>query len=163
MFSRKFQLLLLYRLGSEFYSNPVLAHLNPLLAWLMGTLYASEISFQAKLGRNIRFNHPIGIVIGQNVTIHDDVTIFQHVTLGSHGRPGAEPSYPVIRQGTVIYANASIIGGVTVGESAIIGAHSLVTKDVPAHRIAAGVPAKILGDVRPNLPVEISLQTTEIS
>ena len=144
LFNRSFQLLFLYRLGANFRHNRILIKLNQVLAWLMGNFYASEIHFDAKIGKNVRFEHPLGIVIGRGVIIHDNVIIYQHVTLGNHGKPGFSPSYPEIHSGVIIYVNSSVIGGVTVEENAIIGAHSLVLKDVPANCLVVGIPAKIL-------------------
>lgn len=54
----------------------------------------------------------------------------------------------VIRQGASIGSNVTILGGVTMGRSALIGAGAVVTKDVPDYAIVAGVPARIIGDIR---------------
>ena len=144
VFNRKFQLIFLYRLGRLLKRKKRLRNLNHLLTWIMGSFYSSEISFGAKIGQRVTFNHPIGIVIGQGVVIEDDVTIFQRVTLGSHGKPDQPWSYPTIKKDAVIYASSSIIGKVIVGRGSIIGAHSLVKTDVPDHCIAAGAPAKVI-------------------
>ncbi|MCA9903410.1 MAG: N-acetyltransferase, partial [Anaerolineae bacterium] len=53
-----------------------------------------------------------------------------------------------------IGSNATVVGGVTVGENALIGAGAVVTKDVPDYAIAVGVPARIVGDVRNRDPRE---------
>ena len=146
LFSRKFQLLLLFRLGSSFHHRPFFKkNFNPLLTWIMGTFYGSEISFAAKIGRNVKFNHPIGIVIGQGVVIQDNVTIFQHVTFGSHGKPGLPWSYPTIGEGTIIYANSSVIGHITLGKKVVVGAHSLVKDNVPNNCTVVGIPARVIG------------------
>ena len=54
----------------------------------------------------------------------------------------------LVRRRASIGSNATILAGITIGESALIGAGAVVTKDVPPYAIAAGVPARVLGDVR---------------
>ncbi len=99
------------------------------------------LSPKAKIGKGLRLPHATGIVIGDGVEIGNFVTIYQHVTLG---RKGTGDSYPKIGNNVKIYAGACIIGGITVGDNAIIGANSVVTKDVEANTTVAGVPAKVL-------------------
>ena len=53
-----------------------------------------------------------------------------------------------VRQRASIGSNATIIAGVTIGEGALVGAGAVVTKDVPDFAIVAGVPARVIGDVR---------------
>jgi len=109
-------------------------------------IYSScDISPKAVIGMNFKMPHPLCVVIGDGVVVGDDVKIWQQVTLGSHGKKGHEMSYPVIENGARIYVGSTIIGGVTVGENALIGAHSLVLADVPAGKTAVGSPAKVLG------------------
>ncbi len=88
--------------------------------------------------------HPIGIVIGDGVVIHDDVTIFQNVTLGSHGKNSKDLKYPTIGKSVKIYAGAVIIGGVSIGEGAVIGANSVVNSNVPPFSVIVGVPGRIV-------------------
>jgi serine O-acetyltransferase len=85
----------------------------------------------------------MGVIIGDGCVVGDDVTLFQNVTLGSHGREGLGKAYPVIGNKVTAYANAIIIGGISIGDGATIGALSLVLSDVPQGRIAVGIPAKI--------------------
>jgi serine O-acetyltransferase len=94
------------------------------------------------IGRRLQLPHPTGIVIGHGVTIEDDVTILQNVTLGHLGDGSGADAYPVIKSGSAIYAGAKIIGAVVVGPNAKIGANAVVLKDVPEGNAAIGVPAK---------------------
>ncbi len=107
--------------------------------------YAScDISPKAIISYDLKLPHPIGIVIGDGVVIKSGVMIWQHVTLGSHGKKDEEMNYPVIESGVRIYNKATVIGGVTLGENAVIGAHSLVLINVPDNKTAVGAPARII-------------------
>ena len=96
-----------------------------------------EIHPGAKIGKRLFIDHGYGVVIGEMTVIGDDVTLYQGVTLGSKG-PLPGPRHPTIQNGVLIGVNASILGNITVGESAVIGAHALVLSDVPAGTKVAG-------------------------
>jgi serine O-acetyltransferase len=107
--------------------------------------WSCEISHTAIIGKGVRFCHPIGIVIGAGTKIEEDVKVWQNVTFGSHGkRRNSEKQYPIVKKGAYVYAGAIIIGGVTIGENAIIAANSVVNIDVPPNSIAVGAPCRIL-------------------
>ncbi|OYP34109.1 hypothetical protein CGZ80_16420 [Rhodopirellula sp. MGV] len=112
--------------------------------FLMRTVNGCEISGSAVLAESVFFPHPLGIVIGDGVTVGAGTMIWQHVTLGSHGKAGAEPEYPVIGKNVRIYCNSVIIGGITIGDGAVIGACSLVLRDVAPGETVAGIPAKVV-------------------
>lgn len=143
--SPSFRLVLNYRIGRYLILHPNV--INRLLAkwykYRQVTKRACHISYNSKIGKKISFPHPLGIVIGAGVEIGDGVKIWQNVTLGSHGRKGQEQGYPKIGSGVRIYEGATIIGDVTIGENAVIGAKSFVTKNIPAGATAFGIPAKV--------------------
>ncbi len=99
------------------------------------------LSPKAKVGKGFRLPHATGIVVGDGAVIGDHVTFYQHVTLG---RKGGEEAYPSIGNNVIIYAGACIIGDITIGDGAVVGANSVVTKDVAAYTTVAGVPAKVI-------------------
>lgn len=107
--------------------------------------YGVFISEKSCLAQDIKFPHPIGIVIGEGVIIGNKVKIFQNVTLGgARIGDGIEGNYPRIGNNVVIFAGAVIIGSISIGDNSIIGANSVVIKDVPANSTCVGAPGRII-------------------
>lgn len=106
-------------------------------------LTAIDIHPGAVIGRRFFIDHGF-TVIGESAEIGDDVTIYQSVTLGgtnpANGVPGKR--HPTIRDGVIIGSGAQVLGPITVGERARIGANAVVTKDVPPGATMIGIPAK---------------------
>lgn len=99
-----------------------------------------DIPYTTKVGRRVRIEHSGGMVLVAH-SIGDDVTIRQNTTFGIKTVAG-EHKRPVIENGVDIGVGAVIIGGLTVGEGAMIGANSVVTKDVEPGSVVGGVPAQ---------------------
>lgn len=98
----------------------------------------------AKLGRRLFIDHGQGVVIGETAEIHDDVTIYQSVTLG-----GTDPTngiagkrHPTLSDGVIIGSGAAVLGPIIVGPRARIGANAVVTRDVPEGATMVGIPAR---------------------
>lgn len=104
--------------------------------------YGVFLSYQADFDDSLVLRHPIGIVIGHGVVIETDVMIYQNVTLGTSNK--GTNMYPIIGRNTIIYSGAVIIGNVKVGKNCIIGANSVVTKDIPDNSVAVGSPARVI-------------------
>lgn len=141
-FDVSFQLTLNYRLGSYLHKNRNFL-VNIIILFLKKRQikkYSCDISYQAIIGSNVKFPHPIGIIIGTDVIIKDNVKIWQNVTIGSKGN--LEKEYPVINSNVKIFTSAQVIGNIHIGDNTIIGASSLVITDLPSNSIAYGVPAK---------------------
>ena len=110
-----------------------------------------EIHPNANIGKNLFIDHGMGVVIGETSDIGDNVTIYHMVTLG-----GIAPSinsnnqrnvkrHPTIQDEVVIGSGAQVLGPVTVGRCAKIGANAVITKDVPEKAVMVGLPAKNVG------------------
>lgn len=95
----------------------------------------------ASVGTSVFLDHATGIVVGALVSIGDDVTIYQNVTIGR--KPDDPARAPRIGRGVFISSGVTILGDVGIGEDAKIGAGSVVTDDVPAGCTAVGVPARL--------------------
>ena len=110
-----------------------------------------EIHPGAKIGKNLFIDHGMGVVIGETSDIGDNVTIYHMATWG-----GIAPSinsndqrnikrHPTIKDEVVIGSGAQVLGPVTVGRCAKIGANAVITKDVPEKAVMVGIPAKNVG------------------
>jgi serine O-acetyltransferase len=106
-------------------------------------LTAIDIHPGAVIGRNFFIDHGF-VVIGESAEIGDNVTLYQHVTLGgtnpANGVPGKR--HPTIGDGVIIGSGAQVLGPILVGPRARIGANAVVTKDVPEGATMIGIPAR---------------------
>jgi serine O-acetyltransferase len=90
-------------------------------------------------------HHPHGIVIGSGAIVGAGCTLLQNVTLGERFADGRPPhDYPQVGDRVTIGAGACVLGGVHLGDGAVIGANSVVLSDVPEGGIAVGSPARVL-------------------
>lgn len=145
LFGMDVHVIALYRIMRYLHLNvPYSGIIVTALRHFMRAYSSCDISPKAVVGRNLMLTHPLCVVIGEGVVIGDNVKIWQQVTLGSHGKAGQGMSYPVIKDSVKIFVGSTVIGGVTVGCNATIGAHSLVLTDVPAGKTAVGSPAKLI-------------------
>lgn len=102
-----------------------------------------EIHPAATIGRRVFIDHGMGVVIGETAIIGDDVIIFHGVTLGGTGKDSGQ-RHPIIGNGVLLSAHVQVLGPITIGNYAKIGASAVVLQDVPAHATAVGIPAKAI-------------------
>lgn len=102
-----------------------------------------EIHPGATIGRRFFIDHGMGVVIGETAEIGDDVLMYHQVTLGGTSLEKVK-RHPTIGNNVLIGMGAKVIGAITIGDNARIGANAVVTRDVPANSTAVGIPAKIV-------------------
>ncbi len=115
------------------------------LALLMQSLSSDSLQVSihpsASIGTSVFLDHATGIIVGAFVVIGDEVTILQNVTIGRMSE--APDRAPRIGRGVYLGGGATILGDISIGEFARIGAGSVVTGDVPDGCTAVGVPARL--------------------
>jgi putative colanic acid biosynthesis acetyltransferase WcaB len=120
---------------------PALAAYRLLVEWVLGV----ELRYKTRIGPRLRLYHAHALVVHEHTVIGADCTLRQSTTIGNKvladGSPGA---CPVLGDGVDVGANSVILGAINVGDRAVIGAGSVVVKDVPAGATVAGNPARIL-------------------
>ena len=98
-----------------------------------------EIHPAAKIGRGFFIDHAAGVVIGETAEIGDDVTLYQGVTLGGTGFSTGK-RHPTLQDNVTVGAGAKLLGAITVGHGAKIGANTVVVNDVPPNTTVVGNP-----------------------
>ena len=109
----------------------------------MSEVFAVDIHPAARFGGGILLDHATSFVAGETSVVEDNVSILHEVTLGGTGNEVGD-RHPKVKSGVLIGAGAKLIGNITIGRCAKIGAGSVVLSDVPAHATVAGVPARIV-------------------
>ncbi|MBL6928237.1 MAG: serine O-acetyltransferase [Rhodospirillales bacterium] len=144
-----FQALLFYRLARALWrhgwrlSGRIVSHVGRMLTGI-------EIHPGAKVGDRCVIDHGSAVVIGETSVIGDDVTLYQGVTLGGtspaiDSRAQADKKrHPTLADGAIVGSGAQILGPITVGEGARVGANAVVTRDIPRGVSAAGIPARVI-------------------
>ena len=125
----------LWNRGLRFWAR-LLSHINR-------TLTGIEIHPGATIGRRFVIDHGMGIVIGETTDIGDDVMLYQGVTLGGTSMEKTK-RHPTLEDGVVVGAGAKVLGAVTVGTRARIGAGAIVVRDVPPAATVVGVAGRVL-------------------
>src|SRR5690606_26072613 len=118
---------------------------------LASEVFGVDIHPAARIGCGILLDHATSFVVGETAVIEDNVSILHEVTLGGTGKQSGD-RHPVVRSGVLLGAGAKILGRVEIGESAKVGAGSVVLADVPPHATVAGVPAVVVGVSREEAP-----------
>jgi serine O-acetyltransferase len=123
-----------------------------LLSHISRFLTGIEIHPGAKIGRRFFIDHGSGVVIGETAEVGDDVLMYQGAGLvGTSLRK--EKRHPTIGNNVVIGARAIVLGAITIGGGARIGAGSVVIKSVPPGATVVGIPGRIVEDHHKSVPM----------
>jgi len=129
--------LLNYRVAHELLKLEV-PYIPRMISEMAHSVTGIDLNPGAKIGEYFCIDHGTGVVIGETCIIGNHVRIYQGVTLGAkkfkldeHGNPMKNvPRHPIIEDNVIIYANATVLGRITVGENSVIGSNVRVTEDV---------------------------------
>jgi serine O-acetyltransferase len=110
-----------------------------LIAAVARSVTGIEIHPAARVGNGFFIDHGMGVVIGETAEIGDDVTLYQGVTLGGTGFATGK-RHPTVQDNVTIGSGAKMLGPITVGHGAKIGANSVVIHDVPPNSTVVGNP-----------------------
>ena len=124
------------------HASPLLRLPARLLSQLVRGLTGVEIHPAAVLGRRLFIDHGMGVVVGETAVVGNDVVMFHGTTLGGRSMTKGK-RHPTIGDRVVIGAGAKVLGPITVGDDAQIGANAVVVHDVPDGAVSVGVPGRV--------------------
>lgn len=139
-FNPGFQCVVIYRLAHFLYRLR-LTVFSKILWYINRIIFSVDIDYRADLAGGVQIIHGVGIVIGAFVKTKGPIKIYQGVTIGGNSnktdiREGIEYKQPLIGENTTIYANATVIGPIVIGDSVVIGTGSVITKNINSkHRV----------------------------
>lgn len=131
-----------YRLAHIMWGNRALRMPARVWSQFVRSLTGVEIHPGATIGRRFYIDHGMGVVIGETTVVGDDVMIYHGVTLGGRSLSKTK-RHPTLGNRVTIGAGAKILGPITLGDDAQVGANSVVVRDVPAGFVAIGIPAQV--------------------
>ncbi|HHV38856.1 MAG TPA: serine O-acetyltransferase [Tepidimicrobium sp.] len=118
------------------------------LAWIISQRARRKTGIEihpgAKLGKKLFIDHGVGVVIGETAEVGNNVTMYHGVTLGGIGGKSNTKRHPTVEDDVMIGAGAKILGPITIGRGAKIGANAVVLEDVPPYTTVVGMPAKVV-------------------
>ena len=142
MFSQGLHAILMQRVSHNLYSRGQYK-IARLINYWSRVLTGADIHPGATIGKGFFIDHATGVVIGETAIIHDNVSIFQGVTLGGVST-SKKKRHPTIGNNVTIGANASVLGDITIGDNVKMGAGSVVVKDVPPNTTVVGIPGRVV-------------------
>ncbi|MBV7299602.1 serine O-acetyltransferase [Enterovibrio paralichthyis] len=139
LFRKGFKFVFWMRAAKHFDSFPLIRYIPKIIYSYYKRVYVSDINYRADIGLGFSIYHVFCTSFGSSVKIGNNVTIVHGVTIA-----GKNGKFPEIKDNVYIGSGACILGGVVIGNNAIIGANATVTKDVPDNAVVVGNPARIV-------------------
>ena len=137
-----FHAVVFHRIAHFFYCRR-LFFLARLISQLSRFLTGIEIHPGARIGKGLFIDHGMGIVIGETAEIGDDCTIYHNVTLEGTGHDTGK-RHPTLGNNVLVATGAKVLGPITIGDNARIGANAVVLKNVEENATVVGVPGKMV-------------------
>ena len=134
--------ILLYRIANKLWLKGR-RYLPRLLSYIARIWTSIDIHPGATIGRRFFIDHGTGVVIGETAVVGDDVTLYHGVTLGGVSWNKGK-RHPTLGDRVVVGAGAKILGPITIGANARVGANSVVVSPVPEGKTVVGIPGKIV-------------------
>jgi putative colanic acid biosynthesis acetyltransferase WcaB len=120
---------------------PYLAWYELFVVWIFGI----ELRYRTKIGPGLSLFHGMALVVHEGAVIGAGCTLRQSTTIGAKQlADGTQSACPILGDGVNVGANVVIIGPIKIGDRAVIGAGSVVVKDVPQGAVVAGIPARVI-------------------
>lgn len=130
-----------YRAANALYRRKI-PILPGFIKFLIRILFGAVIPYEVQIGSGTTFGYfGLGVVIHKRAVIGKGCHIGQGVTIGGTSH---NPALPTIGDDVFLGAGAKVLGAVDIGAGSVIGANAVVTKDIPPHCLAVGVPAKVV-------------------
>jgi len=137
-----FHALFFYRLSNWLWRNRLFL-LGRFVSHIGRFFTGVEIHPGATIGKGFFIDHGMGVVIGETAEIGDNVTLYHGVTLGGTSWQKGK-RHPTLEDNVVVGAGAKILGPFKVGKSSIIGAGSVVVREVPPYSTVIGIPGRVV-------------------
>jgi len=140
-------ILVLFRIASQARGLPSVIAVFPRALYQLTVEYflGVEIPWDTPVGPGLQLHHGTGLVVNHTTLIGSNCTLRHCTTIGNKQRAdGSFTASPIIGNDVDIGSNSVILGAIRIGDGAVIGAGSVVVKDVPAGCVVAGNPAKII-------------------
>jgi serine O-acetyltransferase len=149
--------IMVYRLANSLWRHNW-RYLARLLSYIARIWTSIDIHPGATIGRRFFIDHGAGVVIGETAEIGNDVTLYHGVTLGGTSWSQGK-RHPTLEDGVIVGAGAKVLGPITLGAGAKVGANSVVIKDVPSQKTIVGIPGKVVntGDIGSLNPYGVDL------
>jgi len=135
--------LIVHRLAHWLHTRLGLRTVARIVSHLSRFFTGIEIHPGASIGKGFFIDHGMGVVIGETTIVGDNVTLYQGVTLGGTGKERGK-RHPTLEDSVTVSTGAKILGNITVGRNARVGAGSVVVKPVPPDSTVVGIPGRVV-------------------